>query len=86
MDIRDDKGERIYMDNDGNTSKRKSLEFVLAQRKEVIENATNSVTVDRYVAERCITPAEACLDFNGNIFPKKELQQHLARIRTNKEL
>ena len=86
MDIRDDKGNRLYMDEDGNTIRKQSIDFVLSQRREVIENATNSVTVDRYVAERCITPAEACLEFNGNIFPKKELQEHLARIRTNKSL
>jgi len=76
----------MYMDNDGNTIRHKALEYVLQQRKDVIENATSSVAVDRYVAERCITPAEACLEFNGNIFPKKELQEQLAKIRTNKKL
>lgn len=49
-------------------------------------NATSPVAVDRYVAERCITPQEACLEFNGNIFPKKELQEQLGLIRTNKAL
>ena len=86
MDIRDDEGNRIYMDNDGNTLRKPSLDFILEQRKEMIQNATNSVAVDRYVCERCITPAEACLEFGGNIFPKKELQEQLARIRTNKQL
>lgn len=86
MDFRDDTGNRIYMDNDGNTLRRKSVEYILAERKKVIENATNSVAVDRYVAEHCITPQEACLEFGGNIFPKKELQEQLARIRTNKHL
>lgn len=86
MDIRDDKGNRIYMDDDGNTLRKLSLDFILEQRKEMIQNATNSVAVDRYVCERCITPAEACLEFGGNIFPKKELQEQLARIRTNKQL
>lgn len=86
MDIRDDKGNRIYMDDDGNTLRKPSLDFILEQRKEMIQNATNSVAVDRYVCERCITPAEACLEFGGNIFPKKELQEQLARIRTNKQL
>lgn len=86
MDIRDDKGNRIYMDDDGNTLRKSSLDFILEQRKEMIQNATNSVAVDRYVCERCITPAEACLEFGGNIFPKKELQEQLARIRTNKQL
>ena len=86
MDIRDEHGNRLYMDKDGNTIRSAALSYVLSQRKDVIENATSSVVVDRYVAERCITPAEACLDFNGNIFPKKELQEQLAKIRTNKKL
>lgn len=86
MDFRDDKGDRIYMDNDGNTLRKKSIEYILSERKKVVENATNSVAVDRYVAEHCITPQEACLEFGGNIFPKKELQEQLAIIRTNKNL
>lgn len=86
MDFRDDAGNRIYMDNDGNTLRRKSVEYILAERRKVIENATNSVAVDRYVAEHCITPQEACLEFGGNIFPKKELQEQLAKIRINKHL
>lgn len=86
MDFRDDAGNRIYMDNDGNTLRRKSVEYILAERRKVIENATNSIAVDRYVAEHCITPQEACLEFGGNIFPKKELQEQLAKIRINKSL
>lgn len=86
MDIRDDKGNRLYMDEDGNTLTKTSIEYVLAERRKVIENATNNASIDRYVAERPITPAEAMLEFGGNIFPKKELQEHLARIRTNKAL
>lgn len=86
MDFRDDAGNRIYMDNDGNTLRRKSVQYILAERRKVIENATNSVAVDRYVAEHCITPQEACLEFGGNIFPKKELQEQLAKIRINKSL
>mgnify|MGYP003611892676 FL=1 len=61
------------MDEDGNTKKKAALEYILKLRQQVVENASNSATVDRYVAENAITPAEACLDFNGNIFPKKEL-------------
>lgn len=86
MDIRDDKGNRLYMDEDGNTLIKASVEYVLAERRKVIENATNNASIDRYVAERPITPAEAMLEFGGNIFPKKELQEHLAKIRTNKAL
>lgn len=86
LDIRDEKGKRIYMDEDGNTYRKKSLEYILAERQVVITNATNNAAVDRYVAERPITPAEAMLEFNGNIFPKKELQEQLALLRTNKKL
>lgn len=86
IDVRDEKGNRLYMDEDGNTYKKKALEYILEERKKVLDNATSSAAVDRYVAERPITPAEAMLEFNGNIFPKKELQEQLARIRTNKNL
>lgn len=86
LDIRDENGNRIYMDEDGNTLKAKALKFILDERKEVIEHATNATTVDRYCAERCVTPQEACLEFGGNIFPKKELQNQLSNIRTNTAL
>lgn len=85
-DIRDKKGNRLYMDKDGNTLHKLALEYTLSERRKVIENATNTNTIDRYVAERCITPQEACLEFGGNIFPKKELQQQLGLIRTNTQL
>ena len=74
------------MDSDGNTIHKKSLEFILEERRKVIENATSNSTIDRYVAEHCLTPSEACLEFNGNIFPKKELQEQLSLLRTNKKL
>lgn len=86
LDFRDADGNRIYMDSDGNTMRKKSLEFILEERRKVIENATSNNTIDRYVAEHCVTPSEACLEFNGNIFPKKELQEQLALLRTNKKL
>lgn len=86
MDFRDENGNRMYMDNDGNTLRKKSVEYILQERRKVVENSTNSVAVDRYVAEHCITPQEACLEFGGNIFPKKELQEQLAKIRTSKSL
>ena len=86
VDLRDKQGNRLYMDDDGNTLTIQARNYILQERKVVIENSTNSVAVDRYVAERPITPAEACLEFNGNIFPKKELQEQLTKIRTNKKL
>ena len=86
MDLRDEKGNRLYMDDDGNTLVGPARKYVLDDRRKVLENATSSEAIDRYVSERCVTPAEACLEFNGNIFPKKELQEQLGRIRTNKLL
>ncbi len=83
---RDEEGNNRFMDEFGNTKTKEALQYILDLRKQVITNATNSVTIDRYVAENAITPQEACLDFRGNIFPKKELQMHLANIRTNKNL
>lgn len=86
MDLRDSSGKRLYMDEDGNTLYKPAVQYILSERKKVTETATSSTAVDRYVCERPITPAEAMLDFHGNIFPKKELQEQLALIRTNKNL
>lgn len=84
LDVRDDKGRRLYMDEDGNTLHKKAVDYIMAERQLVIQNATSSNTVDRFVAEHAETPQEACLEFNGNIFPKKEMQDHLSYIRTHK--
>ena len=86
MDLRNEHGKRLYMDEDGNTLTIPARAYILEERRKVIENSTSSIAVDRYVAERPITPAEACLEFNGNIFPKKELQEQLGKLRTNKLL
>jgi hypothetical protein len=48
--------------------------------------SSNAESIDRYVAERPITPREAMLEFNGNIFPKKEILEQLSTIRTHKNL
>lgn len=85
MDDRDAHGKRIYMDDDGNTIVNKSIECILKLRRQVIENATNSAAIDRYVAERPITPAEAMLEFNGNIFQNENYRNSLqkyVRIKT----
>lgn len=86
LDITDDKGNRLYMDKDGNTLKDAAWTYEMERRKPLIENAKSSSTVDRFVAENCLTPAEACLELGSNIFPKKLLQQQLSAIRTNKKL
>lgn len=82
----DKDGNRLYMDKDGNTIPNASIKRILDERKTVLDNATSSLTIDRYVAERPITPSEAMMEFGGNIFPKKELQEQLARIRTTEAL
>lgn len=86
LDIRDEQGNRIYMDKDGNTLHEQSRKFILDLRDEELKNAKSSQDVDRYVAEHSETPAEAFTELTGNIFPKKELQKQLSRIRTNKKL
>lgn len=86
LDVRTQDGTRLYMDEDGNTKHKDALDYVLSLREPVIKGATDSKTVDRYIAENCLTPAEACLELTGNIFPKKDLIQQLALIRTNKKL
>jgi hypothetical protein len=86
LDNRNSDGSRLFMDADGNTLTEPARDYILNLRKDEIENASNSVAVDRYIAERPCTPSEAMLSFSGNIFPKKELQDQLARIRTNTKL
>ena len=86
LDIRDENGNRLYMDKDGNTLHNKAKELVLKQREEELKTAKSSEQVDRYIAEHAETPSESFTEFSGNIFPKKELQKQLARIRTNKKL
>lgn len=86
LDIRDGNGKRLYMDEDGNTLHEKAREFILNLREEELKSAKSSQQVDRYCAEHSETPAEAFTELSGNIFPKKELQKQLAKIRTNKKL
>lgn len=86
LDIRDKDGNRLYMDKDGNTIHNKSRDFILGLRKQELENAVSSQQIDRYIAEHSETPAEAFTELSGNIFPKKELQKQLAKIRTNKKI
>lgn len=86
LDIRDETGKRLYMDEDGNTLHEKARQFILNLREEELKEATSSQQIDRYVAEHSESPAEAFTELSGNIFPKKELQKQLARIRTNTKL
>lgn len=86
LDIRDENGNRLYMDKDGNTLHEKARQFILNLREEELKSAKSSQQIDRYVAEHSESPAEAFTELSGNIFPKKALQMQLSRVRTNKKL
>lgn len=85
-DLVDDNGKYKYMDSYGNSRRYKSIDYALGERKKVVEGSTDNSAIDRYIAEHPIHPMEACLEISGNIFPKKELTQQLALIRSNKKL
>ena len=82
LSTRDKNGNRLFMDNDGNTLHSKAVEFVLNERKKI----KDADVLDRYIAEHPMTPQEAMLEFGGNIFPKKELMNHLIKLQSNKIL
>jgi hypothetical protein len=75
-----------FMDADGNTDFVASNEAILIERDIVIENASDRTAIDRHICEQPLTPAEATLNISTNIFPKRELIQHLATIRNSKSL
>ncbi|MBE3087415.1 MAG: hypothetical protein IMZ64_14510 [Bacteroidetes bacterium] len=75
-----------YMDSDGNTDFLLANEVILQQRDVVIENASDRTAIDRHICEQPLTPAEATLNISTNIFPKRDLIQHLATIRNSKSL
>ena len=75
-----------FMDKDGNTDVPVSRKYILLERQKVIDNASDKRSIDRHMAEQPIYPREALLDLSTNIFPKVELQKHLANIRNDKKL
>lgn len=75
-----------FMDKDGNTNVRVAKKWMLNERRKVAENSSDKRAIDRHTAEFPATPAEALLDFTSNIFPKVDLQKHLATIRNNKKV
>lgn len=86
LDTRDENGNRMFMDKDGNTLHEKAKKFILDLREKELKNAKSSQQIDRYCAEHSETPSEAFTELSGNIFPKRELQKQLSKIRTNKKL
>lgn len=82
----DDNGNQVYMDKDGNSYKEKAIENLIDQRNKVKDGGASQQSIDRFISERPIRPAEAVLELGKNIFPRKLLMDQLTRIRTNKKL
>lgn len=82
----DDGGNQVYMDRDGNSYKEKAIENLIDQRNKVKDGGASQQSIDRFISERPIRPAEAVLELGKNIFPRKLLMDQLTRIRTNKKL
>lgn len=82
----DDEGNQVYMDKDGNSYKEKAIQNLIDQRNKVKDGGASQQSIDRFISERPIRPAEAVLELGKNIFPRKLLMDQLTRIRTNKKL
>ena len=82
----DDDGNQVYMDKDGNSYKEKAIENLIDQRNKVKDGGASQQSIDRFISELPIKPAEAVLELGKNIFPRKLLMDQLTRIRTNKKL
>lgn len=82
----DNDGNQVYMDRDGNSYKEKAIENLIDQRNKVKDGGASQQSIDRFISERPIRPAEAVLELGKNIFPRKLLMDQLTRIRTNKKL
>lgn len=75
-----------YMDKDGNSFQKEAAERLIAERNKVREGGASQEAIDRFISERPMKPAEACLELGKNIFPKKLLMDQLTKIRTNTKL
>lgn len=82
----DNDGNQVYMDKDGNSYKEKAIQNLIDQRNKIKDGGASQQSIDRFISERPIKPAEAVLELGKNIFPRKLLMDQLTRIRTNKKL
>lgn len=82
----DEDGKQLYMDKDGNSLREKAIENLIEQRNKVKEGGASQQSIDRFISERPIKPAEAVLELGKNIFPRKLLMDQLTRLRTNVKL
>lgn len=82
----DDDGNQRFMDKDGNSLKELAIQNLIDQRNKIKDGGASQQSIDRFISERPIKPAEAVLELGKNIFPRKLLMDQLTRIRTNKKL
>ena len=82
----DDDGNQKFMDKDGNSLKELAIQNLIEQRNKIKDGGASQQSIDRFISERPIKPAEAVLELGKNIFPRKLLMDQLTRIRTNKKL
>lgn len=82
----DDDGNQRFMDKDGNSLKELAIQNLIDQRNKIKEGGASQQSIDRFISERPMKPAEAVLELGKNIFPRKLLMDQLTRIRTNKKL
>jgi len=78
--------EGKYMDEDGNSLKDLAIEKLIEQRNLIRSGGASQESIDRFISERPIKPAEAVLTLGKNIFPRKLLMDQLTRIRTSEKL
>lgn len=82
----DENGKYVYMDEDGNSLREKTIEELIKQRNVIKDGGASQQSIDRFISERPIKPQEAVLELGKNIFPRKLLIDQLTRLRTNKKL
>lgn len=82
----DDDGNQRFMDKDGNSLKELAIQNLIDQRNKIKDGGASQQSIDRFISERPMKPAEAVLELGKNIFPRKLLMDQLTRIRTNKKL
>ena len=75
-----------YMDQFGNSYQEEAAKRLIEERNKVREGGASQEAIDRFISERPMKPAEACLELGKNIFPKKLLMDQLTKIRTNVKL
>jgi len=79
-------GLNDYKDADGNSNIEGATEYLLAYRERLVAAGAARSTIEQEIQYRPLKPSEAFLISSGNIFPRAELQAHLANIENNAEI